>query len=107
MFVFQAWLERNQEKFGSRQVVIQNIKDVQETTTFILRSSLGMWCSQKPRLRSVSSGKVVLWCAELLGSGFRFDSGEDGLILLPPHVKLLLQVRVKRMDGLPAQFYRS
>ena len=92
--MFQAWLERNQEKFGSRQVVVQNIKDVQETTTFILRSSLGMWCSQKPRLRSVSSGKVVLWCAELLGSGFRFESGEDGLILLPPHVKLLLQVRV-------------
>ena len=25
MFMFQAWLERNQEKFGSRQVIIQNI----------------------------------------------------------------------------------
>ena len=23
--MFQAWLERNQEKFGSRQVIIQNI----------------------------------------------------------------------------------
>ena len=45
----------------------------------VLRSSLDMWFSQKQRLRSVSSGKEVLWCAELLGSGFRFDSGEDGL----------------------------
>ena len=49
---------------------------------FVLRSSLDMWCSQKQRLQSVSSGKEVLWCAELLGSGFRSDRGEDGL----PHV---------------------
>ena len=74
--MFQAWLERNQEEFGSRQVIIQNDGS---RDNFVLRSSLDMWCSLKPRLRSVSSGKEVLWCAELLGSGFRFDSGEDGL----------------------------
>ena len=85
-------------------------------SNIVLRSSLDMWFSQKQRLRSVSSGKEVLWCGERLGSGFRSDSGEyefffeeiyDRMILQASFVKLLLQVRVKRMDGLPAQFYRS
>ena len=45
-------------------------------SNIVLRSSLDMWFSQKQRLRSVSSGKEVLWCGERLGSGFRSDSGE-------------------------------
>ena len=71
---------------------------------FVLRSSLDTWCSQKQRLRSVSSGKEVWSCAEPQGSAFRFNPINQVTIEI---VKLLLKVRVKRMDGLPAQFYRS
>ena len=28
MFMFQAWLERNQEKFGSRQVIVQIVWNI-------------------------------------------------------------------------------
>ena len=33
---------------------------------------MDMWCSLKQKLRSVSSGKEGLSCAELLERGFRF-----------------------------------
>ena len=33
---------------------------------------MDMWCSLKQKLQSVSSGKEVLSCAELLERGFRF-----------------------------------
>ena len=71
MFMFQAWLERNQEKFGSRQVTEHWGTD--NFDVFFLRSSSDMWCSLKPRLRSVSSGKEVLSCAEPQESVFRFN----------------------------------
>ena len=54
--------------------MLQNI-DLQESAICLLRLSLDMWCSQKQRLQSVSSGKEVSSCAELLASEFRFDCG--------------------------------
>merc|ERR1719285_135716 len=65
----QAWLERNQEKFGSRQVKFGYVVFTEAETAE----------------RLFRQGGVVL----------RRASGER------------IQVRVKRMDGLPAQFYRS
>ena len=56
--------------------MLQNI-DLQESAICLLRLSLDMWCSQKQRLQSVSSGKEVLSCAELLGNEFR---SEDGVV---------------------------
>ena len=122
----QAWLERNQEKFGSRQVIHVisrcSITDSLSRRSFLLctdslsiaklRSSSATWCSPKPRLQSACSGKAASWCAGPLASVFRCS------IWLPVSFFFLLfflrlsnnipwQVRVKRMDGLPAQFYRS
>jgi len=65
----QAWLERNQEKFGSRQVKFGYVVFTEAETAE----------------RLFRQGGVVV----------RRASGER------------IQVRVKRMDGLPAQFYRS
>ena len=39
-FMFQAWLERNQEKFGSRQVIVQNI-GVPTILTFLPQVKFG------------------------------------------------------------------
>ena len=69
--LFQAWLERNQEKFGSRQVFIES-RQLWFIDCFF-RSSLDTWCSRKPRLRSVSTGRAVSWCGELLGNASRSD----------------------------------
>merc|ERR1719289_525136 len=65
----QAWLERNQEKFGSRQ----------------LKFGYVVFTEAETAERLFRQGGVVV----------RRASGER------------IQVRVKRMDGLPAQFYRS
>jgi len=65
----QAWLERNQEKFGSRQVKFGYVVFTEAETAE----------------RLFRQGGIVV----------RRASGER------------IQVRVKRMDGLPAQFYRS
>merc|ERR1719234_2218389 len=65
----QAWLERNQEKFGSRQVKFGYVVFTEAETVE----------------RLFRQGGVVV----------RRASGER------------IQVRVKRMDGLPAQFYCS
>jgi len=65
----QAWLERNQEKFGSRQVKFGYVVFTEAETAE----------------RLFRQGGVIV----------RRASGER------------IQVRVKRMDGLPAQFYRS
>jgi len=65
----QAWLERNQEKFGSRQVKFGYVVFTEAETAE----------------RLFRQGGVIV----------RRASGER------------IQVRVKRMDGLPAQFYHS
>ena len=81
----QAWLERNQEKFGSRQVIHVisrcSITDSLSRRSFLLctdslsiaklRSSSATWCSPKPRLQSACSGKAASWCAGPLASVFR------------------------------------
>ena len=60
-------------------------------SNIVLRSSLDMWFSQKQRLRSVSSGKEVLWCGEHLGSGFRSDSGKYEFFWKKIYERMILQ----------------
>ena len=82
----QAWLERNQEKFGSRQVIhviveMSNVPLSLSRRVFLLsidgtsiakqRSSSATWCSLKPRPQSACSGKAASWCAGPLASEFR------------------------------------
>ena len=82
----QAWLERNQEKFGSRQVIHVISKCPMADYHYLddhfycqltglsiakLRLSSVMWCSPKPRPRSACSGKAASWCAGPLASEFR------------------------------------
>ena len=108
--MFQAWLERNQEKFGSRQVIIQNIGvEYQNVLQFCPQVKFGyvVFTEAETAERLFRQGGVVV----------RRASGERIQVWLwrsctsskvPfSFVKLLPQVRVKRMDGLPAQFYRS
>ena len=104
MIVHQAWLERNQEKFGSRQVIELNI-ELCETRTFVFRSSLDMWCSLKQRLRSVSSGKEGSSCAELLASGSRFYCGRYKISkLCLSHCDALCLILVCEKSGLRCEW---
>ena len=55
-------------------------------------------------------GAESIWGADsglIVANMSFFEEIYERMILQASFVKLLLQVRVKRMDGLPAQFYRN
>ena len=79
----QAWLERNQEKFGPRQVKFGYVVYSEAGTAGLLHGQ----------------GSVLVRRA----SGQRCQVGDSN----PVMTMISCQVRIKWMDGQPAQFLRS